>query len=260
MKQEIIVIKLGGSVITNKRKPYTARKKITRRLALEIKRSPKRVVVVHGSGSFGHTSASKYGGIHGYSSQWGIAKVARDAMTINAIVREIFLEEKLPVISLSPMSMITSKAGSLHDSFFSPIDCVLHQGLIPLLYGDGIWDLEWNTTIFSGERVITEIVRYLQSKEYIIDKIIEVGNTNGVYDMHGRTIPTITPESFLSQQESIGSPLAQDVTGGMRHKVEEALFLAKMGTNTMIINGEIPGELFASLENIPTKGTLVCQR
>ena len=260
MKQKIIVIKLGGSVITDKTKPYTARKKVIRRLVLEIKRSQKQVIVVHGSGSFGHASASKYGGMHGYTSRWGIAKVARDAMTINAIVREIFLEEKLPVISLSPMSMMISKAGSLYDSFFSPLDCVLHQGLIPLLYGDGIWDLKWNTTIFSGERVITEIVTYLQSKEYIVEKIIEVGHTKGVYDIDGMTITTITEESFLSQQESIGNSLAQDVTGGMRHKVEEALFLAKMGVETMIINGEIPIELFASLQNTPTKGTLVCQR
>ena len=260
MTKELTIIKLGGSVITNKNRPYVARKKVIQRLAREIQKAHMSVLIVHGSGSFGHTSASKYGGIHGYTNKWGIAKVARDAMAINAIVRDVFLDEQLPVISLSPMSMIISKEGVLYDSFFYPIKHVLNQNLIPLLYGDGIWDEEWNSTIFSGERVITELIPFLLSQHFVIKKVIEVGNTNGVYDLTGKTIPVITENTLIYQLESIKGSFSKDVTGGMQHKVQEALKQSKIGVQTQIINGEIPGELLCCLQGKLTKGTTICLR
>ncbi len=75
----LTLIKLGGSVITQKDKEYTFKKSVVKRLAKEIKKSNKKVLIAHGSGSFGHTSALKYGGMNGYKDTWGIAKVARDA-------------------------------------------------------------------------------------------------------------------------------------------------------------------------------------
>jgi isopentenyl phosphate kinase len=64
--QELVFLKLGGSLITDKTQAYTARHEKLADLASQIARSlhadPElRLVLGHGSGSFGHTAAKKYG-------------------------------------------------------------------------------------------------------------------------------------------------------------------------------------------------------
>src|SRR3989344_8694966 len=110
--KNITLIKLGGSVITDKDTPYKAKISVIRRLAKEIKGSGiTSLVIAHGSGSFGHTSAVKFGGKKGYKNVKGIAKVAFDAITINQIVMEILIKQGLPVVSLRHMSMMLAKSG-----------------------------------------------------------------------------------------------------------------------------------------------------
>ena len=56
-----VVVKLGGSVITDKSKPFSYRSDVVSALAEEIASSDEKVVVVHGGGSFGHTVAKQHG-------------------------------------------------------------------------------------------------------------------------------------------------------------------------------------------------------
>src|SRR5260221_14747102 len=106
MDQHLSCFKLGGSVITNKAVPYAAKKDVIRKIARSLQKIKSPMLISHGGGSFAHPSAKKYGGKDGYKSRWGVAKVARDAQEINRIVMDIFIEEKLPVISFSPRSFL----------------------------------------------------------------------------------------------------------------------------------------------------------
>src|SRR3989344_8960985 len=197
--KNITLIKLGGSVITDKDTPYKAKISVIRRLAKEIKGSGiTSLVIAHGSGSFGHTSAKEFGGKKGYKNKWGIAKVARDAMEINRIVMDILIDEGLPAISLRPMSMMMTSAGKVKDHFFKIIEEIINQDLMPVIYGDVIWDKKWKSTIYSGETTLNEIGKYLMKKGFNVDRIIQVGETNGVYDDKGKTIPQITKKNWAS--------------------------------------------------------------
>ena len=253
----LILIKLGGSVITDKNLPYVAKPKEIRRLVKELKPFAKNIIIAHGSGSFGHTSASKYGGKKGYKSKVGIAKVARDASEINRIVIDIFINENIPVVSLRPMSMILAKNGKIQENFFQIIESVVKQGLIPVVYGDVIWDEGWKSTIFSGETTLSYIAKYLLKRGFKINKIIEVSDTNGVNDEKGKTIPEITINSWRQQKIYISKSKVSDVTGGMSHKIEEALEISKMKIETLIINGNKKNELKNALMNKKTGGTLI---
>ena len=51
------LIKLGGSIITDKSKKYTYKKEIVDRLSSELKKANKEYILVHGAGSFGHILA-----------------------------------------------------------------------------------------------------------------------------------------------------------------------------------------------------------
>src|SRR5580658_1653763 len=134
----ITPIKLGGSVITYKKSPYKANISAIENIARSLKKAKTPLLISHGSGSFGHTSASIYGGMNGYVSKEGIAKVCIDAMEINRIVMEIFLKEGIPAISFSPRSFFLSVKGKKQESFFGPVEQALAQGLTPVVYGDVI--------------------------------------------------------------------------------------------------------------------------
>ena len=255
--KDIILVKLGGSIITNKKIPYSARRANTLRLARELKSSKYPMILAHGSGSFGHTSAVKFGGKKGYKNVKGIAKVAFDAITINQIVMEILIKQGLPVVSLHPMSMILAKSGKTEALFFKPLEEALKQGLIPVVFGDVIWDKSWKSTIFSGETILSKIAVYLKKNGFKIKRIIQVGETNGVYDQNKKTVPLITRENWPNIKKFIFKLNSNDVTGGMMHKIDNALLVANLGIETLLINGNLRNELSRALNNKKNGGTLI---
>ena len=105
-----LLVKLGGSLITDKTKVEHAHKPMIRRLAREIKaareaRPDLRLVLGHGSGSFGHVAAKKHGtrdGVKDRSGWLGYAEVAAAAARLNQIVTDMFVAEGVPVVSLPP--------------------------------------------------------------------------------------------------------------------------------------------------------------
>lgn len=256
--KKIILIKFGGSIITDKNTPYKARPDVIRRLARELKKiKDASVVLAHGSGSFGHTSAKEFGGKKGYKSKWGIAKVARDAMEINRIVMDILIDEGLAAVSIRPMSMMMTSAGKIKNQLFQIVEEIINQDLIPVVYGDVIWDKKWKSTIYSGETTLNEIGKYLMKKGFSVDKIIQVGETNGVYDNKGNTIPQITKRNWRSIERYIFRSANADVTGAMKHKIENALSIADKGIETWIANGIVPNELSHALNGKNIQGTII---
>ncbi|HET9946866.1 MAG TPA: isopentenyl phosphate kinase [Patescibacteria group bacterium] len=257
MTQELILIKLGGSVITDKSKPYTFQEQVAQTLIKQIKKANKPVLIAHGAGSFAHTSAKKYGGTHGYTNTLGISHVSKDARELNQLIISEFLAEDMPAVSFSPMSMIVSDKGKTVGQFFESLEETIKQGIIPVVFGDVIWDKTWKSTIYSGERVLNDIAFFLLKKKYPITKIIQVGKTSGVYDTVGKTIPHITQENWPTLRKMVFGSDETDVTGGMEHKVIQAITLAKQGLSTLLINGTKENELSKALLGERVEGTLI---
>lgn len=254
--KKLILVKLGGSVITQKNKEYAFKPEDVKRLAQEIRKSGKQVVIAHGSGSFGHTSAKKYGGMNGYKNLWGIARVAYDAMEINKLVMEVLINEKVPAVSFRPASMIVTSKSKISKVFFEPVFEALGQGLTPVIYGDVIWDKIQKSTIYSGEKNLGVLAEYLVKKGIKISKIIEVGITDGVYDENGKSIPEINKENFKDIQKLLFKN-KNDVTGGMEHKIEEALMVGTLGIPTVIINGTVKNNLLNALQGKKVLQTVI---
>jgi isopentenyl phosphate kinase len=242
--KNLILIKLGGSVITDKSKEYTPKEINILRLAKEIRSAQKqfsgKIVVGHGSGSFAHTPASRYQtkqGIIRRDSLIGAATVEDAARKLNMIVVKNFLSQGIPAFSFSPASFLISDAQVYSKSYLDPIRKALGVGILPVVYGDVVIDQKLGFTIFSTEKVLAVFAKEF-SKEYKI-RMIYVTNVDGVYDNEGKTIPVVTNKNFDQLKSSILGAKGIDVTGGMLHKVEEALVLAKKHKiQTTIINGE----------------------
>ena len=63
------ILKLGGSVITDKTKECSFKKQVMDNLAKNIKKADKQIILIHGAGSFGHIQAKKYRLNEGYTSE-----------------------------------------------------------------------------------------------------------------------------------------------------------------------------------------------
>lgn len=262
--QKLILIKLGGSVITDKTKEFTAREDNISRFAIEIKSALKnfggKIIVGHGGGSFPHTPATKYKtkqGITGKESVFGVSLVEDAARQLNMIITKSFIYKSLPVFTFSPSSWLITDTEVVVKSYLDPIKKALQINILPVVYGDVVLDKSQGCTIASTEKLFSELAKKLSS-EYKI-RMIFVTNTDGVYDNNKKTIPVISSKNFTFIKKGIVGSKGIDVTGGMLHKVEEALQIAKKyKIETLIINGNKKGNLKKAILGEKVLGTRIC--
>lgn len=259
----IIFVKLGGSLITDKKKEFTVYPSAIKKMVSEIKKCREKgkvLLVAHGSGSFGHMVAEKYQTIDGYKdrqSLLGAALTEKAAVEINRIVRHEFLIQKIPAVSLSPLSIFSNCLGKPQEIFLDSLEQLFESGFLPLIYGDVVLDKKTGFTIFSADKILKYLALALKKKNWQVKKIIHCGITNGVYDKNRQTIPVISRENFLQIKASLQGSAGVDVTGGMIHKVQESLELAEKGIPTLIINGNIQGNLSEAILDNSVKGTKI---
>ncbi len=278
---ELVFVKLGGSVITDKTRPETARPKSIRRLAEEVARSLEarpelRLVLGHGSGSFGHVVAERHGtrrGVHSPADWRGFAQVAASAAQLNRLVNDSFLEAGVPAWSLQPSSSAQCENGRLMALATEPLENALMRGLVPLVYGDVSVDRALGGTIISTEQIFAFLARKLQP-----ERIILVTAVDGVFEgdpfrhpaahpipeISNANWPAVRARLSASRNTRASLPGAADVTGGMLSKVESMVSLARelQGLSVHILSGVRAGGLEAALQH-PTSvvgGTVILWR
>ena len=232
---ELVFLKLGGSLITDKDKPFTPRLDKLAELAGEIASSwtsASRLVLGHGSGSFGHAAASRYGTrtgfVPGKSSEdyWnGFAEVWYQASHLNRHVMEALRAAGLPAIALAPVSAVTSRDIRVSAWDLAPLCAALDAGLLPVIYGDVIFDEVRGGTILSTEDLFAHLALELHPQ-----RILLAGLEAGVWeDFPARTrlITRLDRQTYESLQEGISGSASVDVTGGMAAKVGQMFDLIR---------------------------------
>jgi len=234
----LIFVKLGGSIITDKLQPSTARPQVIQRLAQEIRdacttRPGLRLVLGHGSGSFGHVVGDKYHVHQGIAvdEDWrGYAETGAAAARLNRIVTDLLLQAGVPVVSIQPSACVRCRAGKLVTMETYAVTSALQHGLTPLVYGDVAFDDEQGCAIVSTENVLAFLAGQLRPA-----RMVMVGQVDGVYDRDPLVDPTaqhvalITPGTFAHLAANLGGSHAIDVTGGMLSKVGEMVALVAQG-------------------------------
>lgn len=259
----LLFLKLGGSLITDKGGEEALRPAVLGRLAGEIggalgEASDLRLVVGHGSGSFGHVAAAEYDTRAGVDTgeEWmGFARVSDAAARLNRVVCRALLAAGVPAVSLQPSASAQCRDGAIVAMAARPVRMALDAGLVPLVYGDVAFDSVRGGTIISTE----EILGYLAG-EMAPSWLLLAGETRGVYDGAGEVIAHITEANFAAFQEAVGGSRGTDVTGGMATKVRAMLDLAAAnpGLSIRIFSGMEVGRVQeALLRPAAGGGTLV---
>jgi isopentenyl phosphate kinase len=193
---DLVFLKLGGSLLTDKTRTEAIRQDVLKRLANEIaearyRREELRLVLGHGSGSFGHVAAAKFNTRLGVSGpeQWaGFAEVSDAAARLNRYVIAELLEAGIPAIALSPSASAVCHDGRLVHLASEPIRAALDSGLVPVVYGDVAFDSVRGGTIISTEEIL-DFLAYLLKPQ----RLLLAGETPGVLDRKGTVIPLLTP-------------------------------------------------------------------
>ncbi len=255
----ITLLKLGGSLITDKAQAHTARPELIRRLAEEIRTAwePERdpLIIGHGSGSFGHIPAKKYGtrsGVHTEEEWAGFAEVHSEATALNRIVTDILREAGLPVLSFVPMDGIRSRSGKVIDRGSSAVTGCLSRNLIPMVFGDTVFDETLGGTILSTEDIFIHLCNVLPEPPRILLAGLEAGVWKD-YPKNTELIRTIRAD-HADSDPFIQESAFTDVTGGMREKVHlmESLIRERKAASAEIFSGLQEGNLRKALSGICT--------
>jgi isopentenyl phosphate kinase len=277
--KELAFLKLGGSLITDKMKPYTPLLDVMDDLALQIATSLQahpnlRLVIGHGAGSFGHVAASEYKTRDGYpkpsplihrerdkteDNYWkGYAEVWRQASTLNHYVMQALHKAGLRTIALPPSASVIASDGQVAVWETTPIRMALAAGIVPVLFGDVAFDEVRGGTILSTEKLFAFLVKALSPERILLAGIEEAVWED--FPSRTRRIERITPQSFEDIRHGVGGSAAADVTGGMEAKVREMLELVEEnpGLSIRIFSGNQPGNLVRALqgENLGTEISL----
>lgn len=261
--EEVILVKLGGSVITDKEVEGKADTEKIRQLAAEIHSANSQtsdlLILSHGGGSFGHPPAERYQTMHGIrqpDGYLGVAVVRQAMIELNAIVIRNLIELDEPAVTFSPVSFLTTRDKQVGKLFLQPLINLLRHHLVPVMHGDVLTDETLGCTIFSGEKILNLVALRLAAFGFKPKLVIEVGKTDGIYDDKGDTIEFINRSNLKEATQQISASYVADVTGGMRHKVEEAWELSKVGIPSLLISGSL-GNLENAILGKNVKGTWI---
>jgi len=243
----MILIKLGGSIITNKERPLSPRIKTIDNIAKQLKKISEPFIIVHGGGSFGHYWSVKYD-MHTKPAKYdyhGVAIVKNSMVELNKIILDTLAKNKLNPYCLPPTDFMSGNKPITQK--VKEIKKIAESNLIPVTFGDALWYGQKKSYILSGDKIMSIFAKVLRPRLSIF-----VLNVDGLYSDF-KTKQLIY--DIKDQQASI-QDIPMDVTGGMRRKVEEATRISKMGLKVFFVNGNKPQRIVDAVQKNRFEGTI----
>ncbi|MEL9999538.1 MAG: isopentenyl phosphate kinase [Thermoplasmata archaeon] len=245
----MILVKIGGSVITDKRKYKKIREGVIDRLASEFIVGES--ILIHGAGSFGHHIADEYALNDGLNENNRIkySLVARDLQELNTTIIDKFIAHNKPAITIPVHSFHMVGEQFMYKRFVD----YLERGILPVTYGDVILDPKKGMGICSGDQIAFHLSKSLKPK-----RVIFVTDVDGIYNKNpkifsnARLIENLTSDQIVEFEGNV-----PDVTGSMEGKLRVMRAIAKLGIDVIVINGLVRGRLRKAMEGKELKGTRV---
>ncbi|MCD4740427.1 isopentenyl phosphate kinase family protein [archaeon] len=268
--EELILMKLGGSVITEKNKPDTEMLDVIKRVVKEIHEARQerdfKLIVGHGGGSYPHVPASQFKtneGVINDNSYEGIAKVQDAASRLNRIIVRELINAGENALSIQLSACCVAENGRLKDMYLKPIKMLLDFNMLPVPHGDVALDINQGCCILSTEEVLSYLARQESFfKDYQLKRIIVCGRVDGVFtgdpeSQDSELIKEITPNTLPQIEDYLAESSGIDVTGGMVHKVKRMMEITDKNIQTEIINALRPNYVKRALLGEKNLGTVI---
>jgi len=258
------LVKLGGSVLTDKARLRTPRRAAIARLARELAAASESVLVVHGAGSFGHILARRHK-LHerflGKEQLAAGARVQRDVKILNGLVVDALLRSGLSAVSLAPSVLLTMEDGRVAAFDSKPFRDYLILGFTPVTFGDVVRDRSRGLAICSGDVLMLEL-----AKAFRPTRAIFVADVDGLYTADpkrtkgARRFESVRETDLGSIDFALAPAQAADVTGSIEAKVRRMFEIASHTGECIILNGNVKNRLRDAVQGRPVVGTRVAGR
>jgi len=214
-----VVVKLGGSVITEKDRAETLDGAAVDRAADTLAEADDDLILVHGGGSFGHHHAETHGlSTTAGSDDWRAVADVHGAMTaLNRLVLSRLHERDVPAVPVHPLSAASRDADGDLSLPTGAVERLVGEGFVPVLHGDVVAHERAGVTVLSGDEVVADLATLPD-----VDRVGLCSTVPGVL-RDGEVIPEI--REFEAVADAVGASDATDVTGGMAGKVRTLLDL-----------------------------------
>jgi len=241
LSKPLIVIKLGGAALTDKRKIYTAKTAVLRSAARQIAAVTSRftVIIVHGAGSFGHLPVTQFGLSEGFRSRQqlrGLSETKSRLLEWELKLSQVLNQYRIPVIPLAAGDYVIARNGRIHSCNLEPLKKWMRVGCVPSTGGDIVPDELTGFSIVSGDQLAVHIATSLKAS-----KLVFATDVDGIFDFDpnqnksARLMPLVRTHGVQNIAARMRPEIA-DVTGGMKGKIQEASEAAAGGMPVFFVN------------------------
>lgn len=251
--KHLAIVKLGGSVITNKGKsPPSVNKNRVRRIGQELAEFEGSLIVILGGGAHGHQPANKYGFGNPATTKErrlaGLPKIRHNMSLLSLEVIESLRNLGLPAVSFPPFAFAKLSNNQIQHFPSSLIKKALESDFLVVTHGDVCFDEHLGASILSGDTIIVHLANELNPwGVYIGTDVDGVFTDNPHINPDAKVIPVIQSKEKSTTLSKTGPSSSVDVTGGMDKKVKE-LFNITPNTRIAIFNLQVAGRLSTLLQ------------
>lgn len=259
---DLMIVKLGGSVITNKGEyPPSVNKDRINRIARELSIHNGPMIAVLGGGAHGHQPASRYGFGNPNTPRRkrlaGIPKIRKNMSLLSSEVVGSLQDSGLPAVAFPPFAFTYLRDTNIRHFPCSLIEKALNSDFLVVTHGDVCFDETLGASILSGDTIVVYLANRLNPLGvYIGTDVDGVFDENPDNNPHAKVIPVIHSKEMKEVLSSTGPSSSVDVTGGMNNKVRELLTINQR-TRIAIFNLNISGRLSDLLKGKTPVCTLI---
>lgn len=253
------LVKLGGSVVTDKAKAASFHRATTKRLIAEIAKSAVPTVLFHGAGSFGHPHVLKHGiGQRPADDRMraGVSAALAGVGRLQADIVAVAQTAGLRPVAVPLHLTATSEGDALVDLPVGKVQRLIAEGHTPVMGGTLVRDAELGWRVVSADDLMAVFAEDLGPRLALF-----VTNVDGVFDRHpdapGATFLDHVPDLELADRvAAFEEGDDADATGRMRGKLWRAMAIAEQ-CPTKIVNGGVRGRLLDALRGKPVLATRI---
>jgi isopentenyl phosphate kinase len=241
----LIILKLGGSSITNKKdNKFEMDYKILNQSAQEIKNALEekpelKIILVCGVGPFGHTNVSNYnlnGKIETKEQEEGVEKTKQDCKYVGEETKKALEEQGINAKLILGTDICVQDERKVISFDLKGYEQALEKGIIPITTGTMVPDKSFKWSVMSGDQVIAQASKQLSPKKVLMGTDVDgIFTADPKKDLNAKLIEEITKENLEKVLEKCSGSSAVDVTGGMKGKLEKL---------ASTLNG-VPAEIFS---------------
>ena len=255
----MLLVKLGGSIVTDKARLRTPRRTAIRRLAAELAAVRQSMLVVHGAGSYGHIVARRTKldvGPMSASKRIGASRIQRDVKELDGLVVDALLREGLPAIPIAPSAVLTLDDGAVATADLTPFLEFSSMGFTPVTFGDVVRDLHRGLAVCSGDVMMLELARAFRPERAVFAADVEgLFTADPKRRRAAELLEIVRPEDL--DRIRFSSSSRTDVTGGIEGKVRRMFEIANHVGECLLVNGNVKNRVRDALRGRRVPGTRV---